>query len=84
MSEKKYYSTTECARLLGVSRITIFNWIREKKIFATKQAGNYLVSSSEMEKLQEKGHLHSADQKVLRAFASKLIAEYSELLVSLE
>ncbi len=84
MLNTKYYSTTESAEILGVSRITVFNWIKNKKIKATKHAGNYLISEEELDGLKEKSHLHQNDKNMLRAFSSKVLGEYLELLYSIE
>ena len=83
MLNKRLYSTSECAKILGISRITVFNWIKAKKLIAVKQAGIYLIPQHEIDKLQEAGHLHSNDKKILRAFTHKLITDYSDVLFSI-
>ena len=84
MLSNKNYSTSECAKILGVSRITVFNWIKTGKISAQKHAGNYLVPKTELDKMREKKELSEEDKKGLREFVGRLIRDYSELLIHLE
>ena len=49
---KEYYSTIEVANIFRVSRITVFNWIKNGTIKATKIGRNFIVPhSSIVEKL---------------------------------
>lgn len=41
---KEFYSTTEIARILRISRISVFNRIKSGKIRAEKIGRNYIVS----------------------------------------
>lgn len=41
---KEFYSTTEIAHILRVSRVTVFNRIKKGSLAATKFGRNYLVS----------------------------------------
>jgi excisionase family DNA binding protein len=43
---KDYYSTTETANIFRVSRKTIFMWIKNGKMKATKIGRNYVVPHS--------------------------------------
>jgi excisionase family DNA binding protein len=83
-SIKKYYSTSECAEILKVSRITIFNWIQKKKIKAEKYAGNYMISSDQIDELQSHRDLREEEKKGLRVFASRLLTEYGEFLRAID
>ncbi len=49
--EKLYYSVTELAKLLSVSRQTIHNWIKDGKIAAVKVDGVFRIHKREIEKL---------------------------------
>lgn len=40
---KEYYSTIEAAKILRVSRKTVFKWAQEGKINATKVGKNYII-----------------------------------------
>lgn len=41
---KKYYSTTETARILRLSRITVFQRIKSGRLKAEKVGRNYIIS----------------------------------------
>lgn len=41
---KKYYSTTEVAHILRISRVSVFNRIRNGNLKAEKVGRNYIVS----------------------------------------
>jgi len=43
---QEYYSTTEVAKIFRVSRKTIFIWIKNGKMKATKVGRNYVVPHS--------------------------------------
>lgn len=48
MINDKYYSTTEVARLLGISRIAVFKKIKQGKIKAEKIGRNYIVGKNQV------------------------------------
>jgi len=49
---KDFYSTIEAAKIFGVSRIRVFQWIKEGKIQATKVGRNFVIPySSIVEKI---------------------------------
>ena len=78
--KREYYSTSECAEILRVSRITIFNWIKKRRILAKKYAGNYIVPASEIEKIKINRSLRDEDKSVLRSFVSLLLKDYGDFL----
>lgn len=45
--EKNYYSAPEMAKLLGVSRVTIFKKIKSGQIHAEKIGRNYIIPKEE-------------------------------------
>lgn len=44
----KYYSTQEAAKLLGVTRVTVFRQIKNGKIKAEKVGRNFVIPASEI------------------------------------
>ncbi len=77
MLRDNYYSTTEVAELLDVSRITVFNMIKDGRLQAEKVGRNYLVPKkalgieAELTKDQE--------EKITKA-VKKTVKEYGETL----
>jgi excisionase family DNA binding protein len=45
-------SVTETAKIFGVSRQTILNWIEGNKIKATRIVGTYRIEEEEIERLK--------------------------------
>lgn len=57
MPDERYLSIAEVQRILGVSRQTIYNWIRAGMLKAVKPArsrnGKYLIHSAELRRFLE-------------------------------
>ncbi|OGG69301.1 hypothetical protein A3F27_01405 [Candidatus Kaiserbacteria bacterium RIFCSPHIGHO2_12_FULL_53_13] len=47
--EKSHFSTSEIAKLMGVSRTAVFKKIKEGKIKAEKVGRNYIIRKKELE-----------------------------------
>jgi excisionase family DNA binding protein len=77
-NEKKYFSTTELASLLGVSRIAIFKKIKKGEIKAKKKGRNYVIDSSSVPGLADE--LTPKEQKNIDRAVSKVVNEYGETL----
>lgn len=78
----KYYSTTEASAILGVSRITVFNWILKKKIKAKKYAGRFLIEESVIKNMIKPGYMTDKDKQMVVQFINTLTKDYAELLKS--
>lgn len=78
-SKKNYFSTTELAALLGVSRISIFKSIKSGKIHAEKIGKNYIIPKSEYEAIL--GIFVSDRQKrTIERTVDKVVKEYGDAL----
>ena len=80
--EKKLYSTVEAAKILGISRIAVFQKIRSGEIAATKVGRNYVIERDRLfeavgEKLGEK------KKRQVETAVSKTIQDYGEALKKL-
>lgn len=73
MANNEYLTTAEVAKLLGLSRVSIFNRIKKGEIIATRVGRGYLVSKVELERIVSHNHL---PDKVVR----RVVAEYGETL----
>jgi len=52
MEDKRYFTTGEVARLLGVSAFAVWKWIRDEKIRAIKTpGGHYRIPREEVDRL---------------------------------
>lgn len=79
MQDKPYFSTSEAAKILGVSRITVFNRIKKGQIKAQKIGRNYLIGKDQLP--GQKGMpLSNADKNLINKAVDKTIREYGQTL----
>lgn len=79
MCMDNFITTTELAKILGISRIAIFNRIKEGKINAKKEGKRYLIDKSEIPALL--GKEVSLDQKKeIDSVVEKVVKEYGTTL----
>lgn len=50
---RDFISTSEAAKALGVSRITIWNKIEQRKLWATKIGNSYMIRRGDLRKVAE-------------------------------
>ena len=77
--EKKYLTTSELAKLLGISRIAVFKKIKTGKIKAKKIGRNFVIDKKELggildESLTERKKIEISET------VKKTIKEYGETL----
>jgi len=82
MSDKKYFSIPEIARLLGVSRIYIYKKVKKGEIKAEKIGRNYAIERETIEALLGNS-LSPDDKKIIDAGVKKTIKDYGEVLEKL-
>ncbi|MCL4405474.1 MAG: helix-turn-helix domain-containing protein [Patescibacteria group bacterium] len=77
MEDKEFLSTIEAARVLGVSRITVFNKIKKGQIKAVKIGRNFVIRKQDV--LEASGAIISEDNKrVIEKVVDKATNEYKE------
>ncbi|MBF8280507.1 MAG: hypothetical protein HW383_280 [Candidatus Magasanikbacteria bacterium] len=73
-----FVSTSEAARILGVSRITIFNNIKKSKIPAIKVGRNFVIKKDDV--LKAAGELLTSKQKInIDKAVAKATKQYGEV-----
>ncbi|MBU6323626.1 MAG: helix-turn-helix domain-containing protein [Patescibacteria group bacterium] len=77
-----YISTTELAKMLGISRVAVFKKIKKGEIPAEKIGRNYAIA---MEYVHEilggmRGELNEARKKEISEAVAKVVKEYGETL----
>ncbi|MBI4066459.1 helix-turn-helix domain-containing protein [Candidatus Gottesmanbacteria bacterium] len=77
--EKKYLSTIEAARLLGISRIAVFKKIKAGQIKARKAGRNYIIPKEKLADVLE-ASLNDGSKKRIEAAVKKTVAEYGDTL----
>ncbi|PIY97159.1 MAG: hypothetical protein COY66_00945 [Candidatus Kerfeldbacteria bacterium CG_4_10_14_0_8_um_filter_42_10] len=79
MPDKQYYSTSEAAKILGVSRIAVFNRIKKGQLKAAKFGRNYLIEKDQLP--QKRGApLSNRDKELINKAVDKTIKEYGQTL----
>ena len=77
--DKKYLSTTELAKLLGVSRVSVFNKIKSGEIQAERIGRNYAIPIENLREItkvtlsvQEGREVEEAVERVVREYGVTL------------
>ncbi|MBU6500275.1 MAG: helix-turn-helix domain-containing protein [Patescibacteria group bacterium] len=77
--EKELLSTSEVARLLGISRIAVFKKIKSGEIKASKVGRNFVVRKSEFPEIL--GIVLGEDKKrLIESAVRKTVKEYGQTL----
>jgi len=82
MANEKYITIPELAKLLGVSRIAIYNRVKKGQIPATKIGRTYVITDKTITNILGKG-VTSGGKKRIDAAVRKTVREYGEVLKQL-
>ncbi|MBL7021916.1 helix-turn-helix domain-containing protein [Patescibacteria group bacterium] len=74
----KYISTTEAGKKLGISRIAVFNRIKNGKLEAIKIGRNYAIPSSAL--LKTEPTINKKTEQEITKAVQKTVKEYGETL----
>ena len=80
LQTNNFYSTSQAAELLDVSRITIFRWIKKGVIEATKVGRHYVISHAELVKHLHKDEPNEQQIHELKNLVDKVILDYGETI----
>lgn len=80
--DKEYYTTSEIAKLLGISRVAVFYKIKKGQIKAQKIGRNYIILKKELPIILHE-ELSEAQKEVLTRGVEKTVREYGETLKKL-
>ncbi|MFH0804889.1 MAG: helix-turn-helix domain-containing protein [Patescibacteria group bacterium] len=80
MKKQEFYSTTEAAKLLGVSRITVFNWIGKRKLVAKKIGRNYIIPARVLAPYLQQQVLSEEAKATIDDAVKRTVKEYGETL----
>ena len=75
---KAYFSTTEAAKILGVSRIAVFKKIRSGQLESERFGRNYFVARDSL--AYHAGFLTARRRKELASDVRRIIGQYGEAL----
>ena len=82
MTKEKYITIPELARLLGVSRIAIYNRVRKGQIPAEKIGRTYVITDQTVADILGKKVTKRGKQRI-DAAVQKIVREYGEALKKL-
>jgi excisionase family DNA binding protein len=78
---KQFLSTIEAAKILGVSRVTLFNRIKSGEIEATKVGRNYIIPRDEIMNIaKKKGELSDKKMTEIDKGVDRVVSQYGETL----
>jgi len=82
---KDLLSTQEVAKILGVSRVTVFNKIQSGELQALKVGRNYVIHRDELKQyMSGKGELSEKRKQELDQDIDRVLREYEETLKLLQ
>ena len=79
MDSPKYFTIPELAKLLGVSRIAIYNRVKKGQIPATKVGRTYVIVDQEIADILGKEATREGKKRI-DAAVRKTVQEYGEVL----
>ena len=79
MTTEKYITIPELAKLLGVSRIAIYNRVKKGQIPATKVGGTYVITDKTVENVLGR-KVTAKGKKRIDAAVHRAVREYGEVL----
>lgn len=81
--KRKYISVMELAKILGISRVAVFNRIKKKQILAEKIGRSYAISTEDVNEIVQGTNLKilTEEQKeIIEKAVKKTVNEYGETL----
>ena len=79
MNNKKLVSTSQAAKILGISRIAVFNKIRKGEIRAEKVGRNYVIRKDQLSIITGQ-ELSEKEKNVIEKAVAGTVSEYGETL----
>lgn len=79
MKKQDFLSTTELAKILGISRIAVFKKIKSGDIKAMKIGRNFVIYKKDLKSIFDK-ELKEKNRKNIERAVKKTIEEYGETL----
>lgn len=80
MENKEFISTIELAKILGVSRVTVFNKIKKGEIKAVKVGRNFVIKKKDLNNAPDRHVLSVGEKKQIKKAVKKIVGEYGETL----
>lgn len=78
-NNNQFLSTIELAKILGVSRVTVFHGIKKGKIKAERSGRNFIINRSNLPEIL-KQVVGEKDRKQIEKAVKKTVTDYKETL----
>ena len=82
MENKRFFSTSEVAEILAISRVSVFNRIKSGKIKAEKIGRNYIIPKENLGIIFNEVLSEKLKEEISRG-VEKVVKEYGEVLLRL-
>ena len=79
MKNKRFLSTTELGKILGISRIAVYKKIKAGKIKAMKVGRNFVINRKDLGGILDE-ELTDKEKVKIREAVEKIVEEYGETL----
>lgn len=79
MKKKDFFSTTELAKILGISRIAVFKRIKKGEIKAAKVGRSFVIAKKDLSDILPVG-MSESDKSRINQAVKKTVKEYGETL----
>ena len=79
MAPERYLTIPELARLLGVSRVTVYNWVKKGRIPAARAGRNYIITDSTVNEIFG-GSMTPQKKRKIDTAVRRTVQEYGEIL----
>lgn len=79
MKNNQFLSTTELAKIIGVSRVTVFNGIKRGRIKAQRAGRNFVIDRSDLPEIL-KQIVSEKDRQQIEKAVKKTVKDYKETL----
>ncbi|KKS06982.1 MAG: hypothetical protein A2418_01080 [Candidatus Brennerbacteria bacterium RIFOXYC1_FULL_41_11] len=77
--KKEFFTTTQLAKILGISRIAVFKRIKAGKIDAIKDGRDFLIPINSIKEIS--GHdLKSEEKELIEKSVERIVKQYGEAL----
>ena len=77
--EKRFLSTMELAKILGISRIAVYQRIKKGEIKATRMGRSFMIDKKDLGGILKKG-LTEKEKKEIGKIVKRVVKEYGETL----
>jgi excisionase family DNA binding protein len=79
MEQRKYMSVPQLAKILGVSRVTVYKWVKAGVIPATKVGKTYVITDKTINEILGKSVSPGAKRQIDEA-VHRVVREYGRVL----